>query len=55
MSRQLIVTQKGYTLGPSSVPPEWRFPGMTGFRIRAAGLIGTLVAIAAVVGNTKSF
>jgi hypothetical protein len=51
----LILTQKGYTLVASSVPPEGRYPGMTGFRIRAASLIGTLVAISAVVGNSKSF
>ena len=28
---------------------------MTGFRIRVTGLVGTLVALAAVVGNSKSF
>jgi len=28
---------------------------MTGFRIRVIGLVGTLVALAAIVGNSKSF
>jgi hypothetical protein len=54
-SRQLSVTQKGYTLDRSSVPPEGRHPVLAGFRVRSAGLIGTLVAIAAVVGSSKSF
>jgi hypothetical protein len=51
----LILPRKGDTLAQSSVPPEWRYPGMTGFRIRIVSLMGTLVAIAAVVGNSKSF
>jgi hypothetical protein len=28
---------------------------MTGFRVRIVSLMGTLMAIAAVVGNSKSF
>ena len=51
----LILTLKGDTLAAPSVPPEWRFSRMTGFRIRILSLMGTLVAIAAVVGNSKSF
>jgi hypothetical protein len=51
----LKVPQKGYTLAASSVSPFRRFPEMAGFRVRAAGLIGTLVAIATVVGSSKSF
>jgi hypothetical protein len=51
----LSVTQKGYTLDLSSVPPEGGYPVLVGFRVRVAGLIGTLVAIAAVVGGSKSF
>jgi hypothetical protein len=51
----LILPLKGDTLAPSSVPPEWRYPSMTGFRVRIVSLMGTLMAIAAVVGNSKSF
>jgi hypothetical protein len=52
---ELNLPQKGYTLAASSVSASRRFPGMTGFRIRVTGLVGTLVALAAVVGTSKSF
>jgi hypothetical protein len=51
----LILPQKGYRLGASSVPPTGRYPKMAGFRIRVFSLVGTLVALASVVGTSKSF